>query len=52
MARALEAPEIRQKLIDGGFDVGAGSPEEFLKFVQGESDKLGRLIKDNEIKVE
>ena len=52
MARAMEVPEIRQRLTDGGFDVVASSPEEFLKFVQGESDKLGRLIRDNGIKVE
>ena len=52
MQRALEDPGTRQKLTDGGFDVVASSPEEFLKFVQGESDKLGRLIRDNNIKVE
>ncbi len=52
MARAMEVPEIRQRLIDGGFDIVAGSPEEFLKFVQNESDKLGKLIRDNGIKVE
>jgi tripartite-type tricarboxylate transporter receptor subunit TctC len=52
MARTLEVPEVRQKLVDGGFDVVASSPEEFLRFVQGESDKLGKLIRDNNIKVE
>jgi tripartite-type tricarboxylate transporter receptor subunit TctC len=52
MARAMEVPQIRQRLVDGGFDVVASSPEEFLKFVQNESDKLGKLIRDNGIKVE
>lgn len=52
MARAMEVPEIRQRLVDGGFDIVASSPEEFLKFAQGESDKLGKLIRDNGIKVE
>jgi tripartite-type tricarboxylate transporter receptor subunit TctC len=52
MARAMEDATIRQRLTDGGFDVVAGSPEEFLKFVQNESDKLGKLIRDNGIKVE
>jgi len=52
MARAMEVPEIRQRLVDGGFDIVAGTPEEFLRFVQGESDKLGKLIRDNGIKVE
>jgi len=52
MQRALETPEIRQKLTEAGFDVVASSPEYFLKFVQSESDKLGKLIRDNGIKVE
>ena len=52
MARTLDVPEVRQKLIDGGFDIVASSPEEFLKFAQNESNKLGKLIRDNGIKVE
>jgi tripartite-type tricarboxylate transporter receptor subunit TctC len=52
LARAMDVPEIRQRLTDGGFDIVASTPEEFLKFVQGESDKLGKLIRDNGIKVE
>ena len=52
LARAMEVPEIRQRLIDGGFDIVASTPEEFLKFAQNESDKLGKLIRDNGIKVE
>jgi len=52
LARAIEVPEVRQRLVDGGFDIVAGTPEEFFKFAQGESDKLGKLIRDNGIKVE
>ena len=52
MARTLDVPEVRQKLIDGGFDIVASSPEEFLKFAQNESNKLGKLIRDSGIKVE
>jgi tripartite-type tricarboxylate transporter receptor subunit TctC len=52
LQRALEDPGTRQKLVDGGFDVVGSSPDEFLKFVQNESDKLGKLIRENGIKVE
>jgi tripartite-type tricarboxylate transporter receptor subunit TctC len=52
IVRTLNAPQVRQKLTDNGFDVVGSSPEEFLKFVQGESDKLGKLIGDNGIKVD
>jgi tripartite-type tricarboxylate transporter receptor subunit TctC len=50
--RALQAPEVRARLVEQGFDIVAGTPEEFLKHVQNESDKLGKVIRDNNIKVE
>lgn len=52
MARALAVPEVKQRLTERGFDVLASSPEEFLRYVRAESDKLGKLIRDNGIKVE
>jgi tripartite-type tricarboxylate transporter receptor subunit TctC len=52
MARALQVPEVRQRLEERGFEVVASSPEEFLRFVRSESDKLGRLIRDNKIVAE
>jgi tripartite-type tricarboxylate transporter receptor subunit TctC len=52
MARTLAVPEVRQRLTERGFDVVASSPEEFLRFARAESDKLGKLIRDNGIKVE
>ncbi len=52
MLRTLNAPDVRQRLVEGGFDVVGSSPEEFLKFVQGESDKLGKVIRDNGIRVD
>jgi len=52
MARTLETPEVRQRLTERGFDVVVSSPAEFLRFVQAESDKLGKLIRDNKIVVE
>ena len=52
MARTLAVPEVRQRLTERGFDVVAGTPEEFLRFVRAESDKLGKLIRDSGIKVE
>jgi len=52
MARTLETPEVRQRLTDRGFDVVVSSPAEFLRFVQAESEKLGKLIRDSRIVVE
>jgi tripartite-type tricarboxylate transporter receptor subunit TctC len=52
MTRALRTPEAGQRLTEQGFDIVASSPQEFFKFVQGESDKLGKLIRDNKIVAE
>ncbi len=52
LLRTLAVPEVRQRLTEAGFDVVGSSPDEFLRFVQAESDKLGKLIRDNGIKVE
>ncbi|HWA39750.1 MAG TPA: tripartite tricarboxylate transporter substrate-binding protein [Burkholderiales bacterium] len=52
MARTLAVPEVRKVLSDRGFDVVAGSAEDFQRFVQGESDKLGQLIRSNGIQPE
>ena len=50
--RTLQASEVNQKLTEQGFEIVGSSPDEFLKFVQGESDKLGKLIRDNKIVAE
>jgi len=52
MTRTLRTPDVAQRLTDQGFDIVASSPEEFLRHVQGESEKLGRLIRDNKIVAE
>ena len=52
MVKTLNEPGVKQKLIDGGFDVVASAPEEFLRWVRNESDKLGKVIRDNNLKVE
>jgi tripartite-type tricarboxylate transporter receptor subunit TctC len=52
MARTLQVPEVRERLQERGFDVVASSPEEFLRFVRAESDKLGKLIRANNIVAE
>lgn len=50
--RTLQAPEVRDKLVEQGFEIVASSSEEFVRFVRGESDKLGSLIRDHKIVAE
>ena len=52
MVRTLQAPDVNAKLVEQGFEIVAGTPEEFLRHVRAESDKLGRLIRDNNIRAE
>jgi tripartite-type tricarboxylate transporter receptor subunit TctC len=52
IVRTLQTPEVRQRLTEQGFDLVGSSPEGFLRFVQAESEKLGKIIRDNGIKVE
>ena len=47
--RTLQAPEVNGKLTEQGFNVVASTPEEFLRHVQGESEKLGKVIRDNNL---
>jgi tripartite-type tricarboxylate transporter receptor subunit TctC len=50
--RTLQAPEVNQRLTEQGFEIVGSSPEEFVRFVQGESDKLGKLIRENKVVAE
>ena len=50
--RTLQAPDVRAKLIEQGFDVVGSTPDEFLRYVQAESDKLGKLIQESKIAVD
>jgi tripartite-type tricarboxylate transporter receptor subunit TctC len=52
MTRTLEVPAIRQLVADRGFDVVASSSDEFLRFMHDESDKLGKIIRDQKIQAE
>ncbi len=52
MVRTLQAPDVSAKLVEQGFEIVASTPEEFLRHVRSESDKLGKLIRDNNIKAE
>jgi tripartite-type tricarboxylate transporter receptor subunit TctC len=47
--RTLQAPEVRGKLVDQGFEIVASTPEEFLRWVQNASDTLGKVIRDNNL---
>lgn len=48
----IGAPAERARLLDMGAEVAGGSPEEFGRFMQGEMDKIGRVVRGAGISVE
>jgi tripartite-type tricarboxylate transporter receptor subunit TctC len=52
LVRAINAPDIRDKLKDLGSDPGGNTPEEFGQFVLAEHARYGKLIKEMGIKAD
>jgi len=50
--KALRSPDVRERLTQIGFDVVAGTPEEFGKFMKDEVDRWTRVVKRGGIKPE
>ncbi len=48
----LKDKDVNAKLTAQGFEIVGSSPDAFTAFVKEQSDKLGKVIKDNGIKVE
>jgi tripartite-type tricarboxylate transporter receptor subunit TctC len=47
--RALKEPDVRDKVVAQGNEIGTGSPELFQAFVAAESFRWGKLVKDQKI---
>ena len=52
LTAALQEKDVADKLVGQGFDLIGSTPAEFLAFARAESDRLGKVIIDNAIKVE
>jgi tripartite-type tricarboxylate transporter receptor subunit TctC len=50
LAKTLKDPEVAKKLHEVGVTVGSGDATELAKFVPGEYDRIGKLIKTANIK--
>ena len=50
--KAMAAPDVRQRLIDGGLDPIVGTPEEFAAFIQREGAKWEKAVKASGAKLE
>ncbi|MBM3357453.1 MAG: tripartite tricarboxylate transporter substrate binding protein [Betaproteobacteria bacterium] len=52
LMKALADPEVRGRLSAQAFEVGSSTRQQFLTSMRAESDKLAKIIRDNQIKVE
>ncbi|EJL77868.1 hypothetical protein PMI15_04492 [Polaromonas sp. CF318] len=50
--RALKEPDLRDKVVAQGNEIGTGSPELFQAFVAAESFRWGKLVKDQKIRAD
>jgi tripartite-type tricarboxylate transporter receptor subunit TctC len=52
MVRALNAPDVKEKVAAQGNDIIGDAPEAFAKFIRAEYEKWGRVVKQARIKIE
>ncbi len=50
--RALNKPELREKLFDMGVEAISSSPEEFAAFIKSDMARMGKVIRDAGIRAE
>lgn len=50
--KALNAPDVRQRLQEAGIEVGGGTPQQFTDFIQSEMVKWAKVAKDAGIQAE
>jgi len=52
IVKALGAPEVRQKLLEMGLVAGTNTPEQFASYIQSETVKWAKVVKDANIKID
>ncbi|HEV7820053.1 MAG TPA: tripartite tricarboxylate transporter substrate binding protein [Burkholderiales bacterium] len=52
ITRALNAPDVKEKLFNQGIETVGGTPEEFVAYNKAESAKWGKVIREQGIKIE
>ena len=52
VATVLQMPDVRQRIIDLGGEAGGNKPEEFGAYIRAEYAKMGKLVRDANVKSE
>lgn len=51
-AKAMEHPEVKGRILSQGNEIGGGSPQDFARFIDSESAKWSRLVRERGIRLE
>jgi tripartite-type tricarboxylate transporter receptor subunit TctC len=52
IVKAVAMPDVQKRLDDLGFEIVAGTPDEFSARIKSETEKWGKVIRDAKIKAE
>ena len=52
IVKALQAPDAKQRLLDSGIEAKSSTPEQFAVYIQSETKKWAKVVKDANIKVD
>jgi len=47
--KALKDPELREKMLSQGNEIGGGTPEQFAALIRAEAPRWGKVVRDAKI---
>ena len=52
IVKILQLPDAKQRLLESGIEATPSTPEQFAGYIQSETKKWAKVVKDGKIKVE
>jgi tripartite-type tricarboxylate transporter receptor subunit TctC len=50
--KALQDPEVKDKILSQGNEMGGGTPEQFAALIKAEAPRWGKVVRDAKIEPE
>ena len=50
--KAIDHPDVKDRIVSQSNELGGGSPKDFSDFIDSESAKWSKLVKERNIKIE
>ena len=52
LVKILNMPDVKQKLLDSGIEATSDTPEQFAAYIQAETKKWAKVVKEANVKVD